>query len=160
MRRRLLGQLEVVLGVSTTEVFVRAEPFERVLADRLEHPEPLPGVAKKALVHEALERVEIGTGDRLGCVQRAPAGEYCEAGEELLLVVGEKLVAPVDRGAQGLLARVAVAPTSEEVEAFRKALEDLCGGKNGDASGCELDRERQIVQCSAKCLDGVVRGQP
>ena len=51
------------------------EPFGRVLADRLEHPVALVREAQQALLDERLQRVEVGAGDLLGGLERAPAGE-------------------------------------------------------------------------------------
>ena len=61
-------------------------------ADRLQHPEAVAGVAQEALVDERLEDVEVGVADVFGGVEGAAAGEDGEAGEELLLVVGEQVV--------------------------------------------------------------------
>ena len=62
------------------------------LADRLQHPEAVARVAQQALLDERLEDVEVGVADVFGGVERAPAGEDGEAGEELLLVFGEQVV--------------------------------------------------------------------
>ena len=58
----------------------------------------------QALVHERLERVEIGVRDLLGRLERAAAAEDRQAREEQLLLLAEQLVAPLDRGAQRALA--------------------------------------------------------
>ena len=66
--------------------------FAGVLADRLQHPEALAGVAQEALVDERLEEVEVGVADVFGGVEGAAAGEDGEAREELLFVLGEQVV--------------------------------------------------------------------
>ncbi|HJR94875.1 MAG TPA: hypothetical protein VJ807_05515, partial [Gaiellaceae bacterium] len=60
--------------------------------------------------------------------------------------MGEKVVAPLDRRAQGLLAWIGVATATEEVEALRDAVEDLLGRQSLAARGRKLDREWQPVE--------------
>ena len=92
------------------------QPFKRVLADRLQHPEatfasrfPPP---EQVLVDERFQLVEGSGADVLCCLERAAAVEDREAGEELLLVMIEQGVAPVDRRTQRLLARSEIARPS------------------------------------------------
>jgi hypothetical protein len=64
---------EVVAGVPLANL-VRlsglVEALERVLADRVEHAEPIGFPAtKEALVEERLEPVQVGATDLLGSVQ-------------------------------------------------------------------------------------------
>ena len=109
-----LGRLrehEAVLGVPTTDGFAVAasrETLERVLADRLEHPQARlvaaasPG--RQQVVPEqrldALDDVDVApAGDGLGSVGGEPSDEDAEAREELLLCGVEELVAPGDRTA-------------------------------------------------------------
>ena len=125
-----LGVSEAVVDVTQAELTCGAafgEPLDRVLANRLQHPEALVRVAHEALVDERLQRVEIGTGDVLGGIERAPAAEDGQVCEQVLLVRIEQLVGPLDRRAQRLLARVCVPPALEHVEPRREALEDLGG---------------------------------
>ena len=72
--------------------------------------------AKEALLDERLQRVEVGVCHLLGGFECAAASEDGEAGEELLLLAGEELVAPLDRGSQRLLAGIGVAAALEQVE--------------------------------------------
>ena len=58
------------------------EPLERIVADRLEHPESLLAAADEALLEQRLQRVELGVADLLGCRERAPTGEDREAAKE------------------------------------------------------------------------------
>ena len=133
------------------------EPAHCVLADRLQHPEPIVCVAEKALVDERLERVEIGVGHLLGVAERAAAGEGGEPGEGLLLGRCEQLVAPVDRRAQRALALGQVSGAAgQQRQALRQALEDLAGRERLDARGGELERERQIVEATADLRDRFV----
>ena len=85
------------------------QPLERVLADRLQHPEA--GLAgghglrpKQAVVQQRLDTgddVELEVaGDRLRSVQSEAPDEDTEAREERLLLCAQEVVAPLDRGAQ------------------------------------------------------------
>jgi hypothetical protein len=51
------------------------ESIGGVLADRLERPEALVREPKQALLDERLQRVEVGSGDLLSRLQRAPSRE-------------------------------------------------------------------------------------
>jgi hypothetical protein len=97
-----LRECEKETGVPRPQLLLharRAEPLERVLADRLQHPEALARVAEEALVDERLQRVEVRFADLLGGFQRAAAGEDGKPPEKRLLLRGEKVVAPLDRRA-------------------------------------------------------------
>ena len=85
------------------------EALARVRAHHLEHHQPGGPVGaraayQEALGDEAIEHVEVGAGDVLRRLDRRAAGEHSKAGEALLLVVVEQVVAPVDRRAQRPLA--------------------------------------------------------
>jgi tetratricopeptide (TPR) repeat protein len=93
--------------VASTELLGVArllEPLQRVLANRLQQPVPLVRVADEALVHQRLQRVQIGLRHLLGVAERAAAGEDREPGEDPLLGRREQLIAPFDRRAQRALA--------------------------------------------------------
>ena len=65
------------------------EPLNRVLADRLQHPEAVGlAHANQALVNERFERVEICGADRFSRLERRSAREDGEPSEEPLLVLG------------------------------------------------------------------------
>jgi hypothetical protein len=135
------------------------ESFQRVLADRLEHPEPLPGVADQALADERLERVELRTGDLLRRRKGAPACEDGQPGEQATLGVIEQLVAPVDGRAQRLLAWVEVACSAKEIEPAADALKDLRRRQDGRARRRELDGQGQAVQRVTQARGRLIRGQ-
>ena len=101
------------------------QTLERVSPDRLEHPEALAGVADEALHDERLQGVEIRAGDPLRRLEGAAAGEDGQAGEEALLSARQQVVAPLDRGAQRLLARLCVAATLQQVEALGETFQYL-----------------------------------
>ena len=79
---------------------------------------------------------------RLRCLERAAALEDAEGAIEALLLIREQLVRPVDCGAEGLLARIAVAPRAEQVETVAEPLEQLIGRVHRRPRGRELERER------------------
>ena len=88
-----------------------------VLVDHREHrvahvDRPAVTAAQKACVQERLERVEIRVAHRLGRGKGETAREDREPGEELPLVRLQKLIAPVERGAQRPLPRRSVARPS------------------------------------------------
>ena len=106
-------------------------------------------MAQQALVDEGLEGVQIGIGDFLRGLQRAATGEDGQTGEQLLLLVREELVAPLDRRPQRLLARIGVPASLEQFAALREPLQDLFGGE-GARPGCgQFDRQRQVVEAAA-----------
>ena len=69
-------------------------------------------------------------------------------------------MAPLDRRAQRLLARVGVPSSLEQVEPLRETLEDLRRREDARARGGQLDRERQVVQPPAELGDRLVRCEP
>ena len=68
----------------------------------------------------------------------------------------EQVVAPLDRRAQRLLARVDAAARLEQVEPAREAVEQLLGREHADARRGELERERELFEPRAELGDGVV----
>ena len=61
----------------------RVEPFERVLADRLKHHEPVALASHQALVHQRAERVQVGVAYRLrGFKANLPANTPSRAKSE------------------------------------------------------------------------------
>src|SRR5436853_7264718 len=103
------------------------EPLGGVLADRLEHPEPLARVANEAFVDKRLQRVELSISDLLVSFERAAAAEDGDPGKEPPLGLVEQLVAPFDRGAERLLSRVGVPPALEQIAARRAPFTALGG---------------------------------
>ena len=138
------------------------EAFARVLADRLQHPEPAPLTPRldESFVDERLELVEdvlAGVGaDDLDVRECAPSSEDRYAPKQALLRLVEQRVAPVDRGAQRLLPLGSVARARREhVEGVVEPLEQRVRGEEAKSGGCELERQRQTVQPSANRRDGV-----
>ena len=102
----------------------------RILAHGLEHGEARlsDGVlasVDEALVHQGMQRVEVGVRDRFCPLERAAAGEDGDAAEEALFLGREQVVAPVNRRPQRLLARLCVSSPLEQVESLGEPLEDL-----------------------------------
>ncbi len=80
-------------------------------------------------------------GDLLRRLVGTAAREDSEAGEEALLVLCEEVVRPLDRLAQGLLARVGVALSFQQVESFRDVSRSCSGLKRAVRGGGELERK-------------------
>ena len=138
------------------------QPLERVLADRLQHPEarlaaghrlgPEQVVVQERL--DAVDDVELElSGDGLGALEREAADEDGKAREERLLLRGEEVVAPLRRGTQASGgARACPAPGA----AFRRSslpsetLEDRARGEQLDPRGRQLERERQPVEANGR----------
>ena len=59
---------------------------------------------QQALGDQAVDRVQVGAGDRLDRIDGRAAGEHGEAGERRPLVIVEQVVAPIDRRSQRALA--------------------------------------------------------
>ena len=79
-----------------------------------------------------------------------PPAKTAEAREEALLFGAEQFVRPGDSRPQGALARGEVAGAAgQEREALREPFEQRAWGEHLDASGRELDRERQVVEPAA-----------
>ena len=104
MREGLLGEPKE--PVRLPRLYLRClardlEPLGGELADRLQHPvariECRLALAQQALVEERLERVGVSAGDLLRGLVRAAADEDGEPREEQLLLLGEQVVAPLDR---------------------------------------------------------------
>jgi hypothetical protein len=73
---RGFDELQEVVGVAPPETRCLAAIFQmlgRVLANRLEHPVALLGVAEEALFHERLQRVDVGRRDLFDRLERAAA---------------------------------------------------------------------------------------
>src|SRR5215510_5523049 len=127
-RVRVLHECAEVLGMRTEDplrVGRFVEHLERVLPDRVEHPEPaaLPA-SNEALEDERLDEVDVAAADGLRRVEREAAAEDREPPEELLLPGRKQLVAPFDRGAQSPLAfRRPVRPRREERQALLEPVE-------------------------------------
>jgi hypothetical protein len=116
-------------------------------------------VPDEALVDQRLQYVQLGGAHLLGRFQCAAAGENGQAGEESLLLLGEELVAPVDRGPQRLLACLGISAALEQIEPLGKALQDLGRGEHAGPGRSQLDRERQIVKPTAQLGNVVARLQ-
>src|SRR3989304_1876559 len=78
--RRLSPSL--VAGAQRLSLAGCLESLGGVFADRLEHREPLVGVAQEALVDERLEGVEIGLRHLVGRLERGAAAKDRETGAE------------------------------------------------------------------------------
>ena len=174
---RLLGQGQepgLVPAAQPHDLAGRARPLVAVLPDRLQQPIPgdrSPGVGgldeDHGLVHELrqeverLSGVELGSGaDALDRLEREPACEHRQAAEQRLLRLREQVVAPVERRAQRLLARLRrPAASRQEAEPIVEPLRDLVDAERARtraaassmASGMPSSRRQISATAAAFC---------
>ena len=80
-----------------------------------------------------------GDGDR--GVQWELAGKYAEPAQHCALFFREQLIAPVERGAERLMARQSGAPASrQKPEAVIQVRRQVPHTKDADACRCQLER--------------------
>ena len=158
MRLRLLGERQEVLGVPPSELVGLARGLEP-LGSRTRGSSRASSSEGRAsesrLRRRLLSRSDCSVSgsasrDLLRGLVGAAAGEDGEASEELLLFFGEEVVRPLDRRAQGLLARIGVALALEQVETLREPLEQLLRAEERGAGSGELERERELVEAEAE----------
>ena len=143
------------------------EPLERVLADRLEHPEPRLAVGRLALADEAVvdERgdpvehlaelePERLSGDGLGRLERAAADEDAEAREERL-AARRRAGCSSTRSRRGASRAAAPPPVRNESRFSSRRVEDLLRRQQLHARRGELDRERDALEPAADLRDGL-----
>ncbi len=106
--------------------------------------------ADEALVDERLRDVEVASVTASAASSVQPPAKTASRAKRLLLVGVEQLVAPLDRRAQGLLARVDAAARLEQVEPARKAVEQLRRARARARGGRELERERQLLESARR----------
>jgi len=132
-----------------------------VLADGVEQAKAPAGDADERLVDQAREEVDdLAARDGsarthvLRRLEREAAGEDRQAPEEHALLAGEQVVAPLDGGAQRLLARARrAAAGGEDVEAVAQPRRDLVQRQRCHARRGKLDGQRHAVQAPADLLD-------
>jgi hypothetical protein len=135
------------------------EALTRVGLDRLEHVQPRRrrGVAaahEQVLGDKRLQRGQACARDAFGRLDGGAAGEHGKAREVRLDVVVEEVVAPVDRGAQRLLAEVGVARArAGSREGVVEARGDLRRREQIAAGGRQLHGEWQAVHAPADVGD-------
>ena len=134
------------------------QPLVRKLTDCLQHPVALAGAAEEALVDERGDCVDVGTADRLGGLERAAAGENGEAGEQVLLLRRQQIVAPGDRRPQRSLSlRRRPGAPGEQRQPLLEPLQKRRQSKHLHPCRSELDRKRQTVEPAADLDDLAVR---
>src|ERR1700686_671634 len=137
------------------------ELFPSVLMDRLEHPVPsnAPTVllANQRFVDKVREKVEdslafdaLAGADGLGRIEVPTPDKNGQSPKENTLGIIEQVVAPVDQGAQCLLAgQDRAAATGEEAESVIESRGHLRDRQNPDAGGRELERKGYAVESAA-----------
>ena len=136
-----------------------AQPVERVLADSLQHCVSFAfGIhVYQGLFHQVRQQVEhrarthvTRRAHGLRGVHAPAASEYREPPKHGALGLGKQFVAPVDQGAQRLLARQCGAVAMrEQAEAVAQALGDRLHRQRTYARSSQLDRQRNAVQAAA-----------
>src|SRR5215469_539989 len=134
------------------------KPFERVLANRLQHAKPrfvvsLLTLLNQALVHQRGHQVEdvcteiiFRIADSLGSFQRASAPKDTEPAQEFLLCFCEQPIAPVDSVTQRLLALGKIAGSSgQKLEAALESSEDSAERKHFYPGRCQFDCQRKTI---------------
>ncbi len=133
------------------------EALLRVLADRLQHGEPVAISAHEALVDERCQVVEMRGADLLGGLERPAAGKDGEPREQFTLALTKEVVTPLDRRPKRLLARREVAaPVRDERQALPQPGEDRGRAEHLHPRRREFDRKRKSVEPVAD-LAGDVR---
>jgi hypothetical protein len=143
----------------------RGKLAQRVGPRRFEQPVAVPGrirvrdderprdeVRQEVDHGEFVDRL-VGSDERSG-LEREASGENRETVEHGSLALGEQFVAPVERGAQRLLARKRrSAPSREQLEAVLQAEVDLVDRQRMRTPGGQFERQRDAVQASADRRD-------
>ena len=140
------------------------QQLERVLTDRLQHPEPRVATGhwlgpKQIVVQErvhAVGDIELAiSGDGRATFKGEPADENGETCEERLLVHRQEVVAPSDRGAQRPMAlgNIRTRLGLQKLEPAGRGDQDLARREQLDACRRELECERQSVEAHAECGD-------
>ena len=155
------------------ELAGRLELLERVLADRLEHPEARLAVGvfaqpqQQALLDQRVEVFEhvgraVGVADRGRGLEPQAADEHAQAPEQRLLPLEQQVVAPGDRVAQRPLALVGVLRAAgQQGQPLVEPAQERLRRERPHARRRQLDRERQAVEPPADRGDriGVLVGQ-
>jgi hypothetical protein len=152
-----LGERGEELGVMQThgrDLAAARELLGSELTDRLEQPVAVAACVStptdEALVDEGLQGVHAGIADRFGRLMCAAVDEDGESREEPLLIRLQQVVGPANRRPQRLLSRIRITTSLEEVQPLTQTLEELFGREDHAARGCELERQRKIVEAPAE----------
>ena len=146
------------------QLIVRGELLDAVFADRLEHPvtrHAAIGEDEERAVDQRCQDVEhligaeaVAGTDRRGTLRGDPRREYGHPPGDQPLVFAQEIPAPVDDGAQRLLAgQRGAAASRKQPEAVVEARGDLGNGQRAQPRSRELDRERQAVEAPADLDD-------
>ena len=165
-----LGEVEEGQGVAALTVGSLARPLQPLGGELVQQRVALEAWIAvfgrqdldEALVRQRFEPVDdqqvertVRVDDVLGTFGVPAAAEDGTSAKDRLLVVGQEVVAPGDRSAQGPLALRQVArPAREQVEAGGEAVEDRLGAEHPDPRRGELDREGQAFEAVDDAADG------
>ena len=141
------------------------ELFVGELLDRLEQPVALDGAfvvedherpfdERGEMVEDPVRVERREAGDGLGGVEREPAAELGQPAQQDPLVVGEELVAPLDRCPQGLVSgESGTASPGQQSEPVLQPVEDAIDRHGAHACRGQLDGERDPVEVVADGRD-------
>ena len=127
------------------------------LADRLQHQVTRrpgrPQLPEQALVHQLLQAVQHADADAgprahgLDHLQVDTAPEDRAGRQQLPALIAEQVIAPLDGGAQRLLAvRQVTAPAGQQPQRMLQPLQDRLRRQQPDPRRSQLDRQRQAIQ--------------
>ena len=134
------------------------EALSRVLADGLEHEEPVVAHRlEQAEIDQRSERIDVRFGDLLRRRQREAPGEDREAREEPFGALVEQVVAPLDgRPERALPLRRVARALGEQGERRVETPKERLGREQLRSRGGELDGEGKPVEPAADRADGLV----
>ena len=141
------------------------QPFERVLADRLQHPEAGLAAGHRLRPQQVVVQQRLDAGghverevprNRLRALEAEAPDEDAEAREQCLLLRAEEVVAPFDRSAQRPvpLGQAGAGLRLQVLEPPFEALENVVRREQLDARGSELECQREPVEADTQLGDG------
>ena len=167
-----LGQFHVPARVPFAHGFALAAVVQflaRILADGFQQRVAcfialLALCDHQRFVHQLRENIQHSSGlssnpssaaNGFGGLQRRAARKHRQSPQHDALGIGEQVVAPIDRGAQGLLARQGgAAAAGQQAKGIVQPRGDLLDAEHLHAAGGQLDRERNAVEPAADLGDG------
>ena len=105
------GRVAIAKGVGVPTLL---HALGGILPDDRQELEALAIAAHQASIDEGAQDVQLRAADVLGGVEAERPGEHAQAGEQLALGIGQEIVAPIERGAQGSVPFGLVACSTDE----------------------------------------------
>ena len=161
--------IERTVGVSGDSLLTCLdEPQEGEFAHALVEAEARPSTRAltnhKGTFDEIRQRVQnndgrrgSGLADALCRFQAERPGEHTGPSEDGSIVFRQEVVAPRDRGFEGLMARrCGSAAADEQVETVVETLDELIEAQRAKSNGREFDRQRDPVEAPCQLDNGVL----